>query len=566
MSFLPIFVLSVFVLFAVRSSRDSQKRLVHRELELSRKMYELAILKEVGERIGYSLDVEKIIDIITGSLRKLFPYSTSSFMLIAEDNKVIFKCDVEESINSEFVNDVKNRMLAALSALTEVDFSKSPIEEVVTGTILDEDNKLPVSSFFNIPLVIKERVVGLINITSIKGGLYKEEEMTILYRITKQASDAVSKLQIVLETEKGKVVSMVSSMADGVIMTDKDTHLVVINPAAKEMLNIQKEEVTIFDVIDSLTGKFDLRTRIEESIKKEKLLIHDELYIADKVLQVLVSPVKDREEKTLGSVVIFHDITNEKQLERLRQDFTAMMVHELRAPLTAMNGTSDTILRHLSELSAEKLTGSVRLLHESSSQMIKLVNDLLDVAKIEAGKFEVIEESANLREVVTEAARVFDSLVSAKGLSLETKVAADVPAVLYFDRLRVSQVLNNLLSNALKFTNVGGITIEVKVSDSEVVVSVIDTGEGVSPEEIPTLFSKFKQLSKSERGMGTGLGLVISKGIVESHGGRIGVESRAGKGSVFYFTLPINESTSPTKVSTAVSKNNGRFNRAGKAL
>ena len=176
LSFLPISVLSVFVLFSIRRSRESQRRLVHREQELSRKMYELAILKEVGERIGYSLDVEKIIDIITGSLRKLFPYSTSSSMLISEDNKVIFKCDLEESVSSEFVNGVKGKMLAALSALTGNDFtsSKAKIEEVVTGTIIDEENESPNTSFFNIPLVINEKVVGIINITSTKGGLYKE--------------------------------------------------------------------------------------------------------------------------------------------------------------------------------------------------------------------------------------------------------------------------------------------------------------------------------------------------------------------------------------------------------
>jgi len=566
LSFLPISVLSVFVLFSIRRSRESQRRLVHREQELSRKMYELAILKEVGERIGYSLDVEKIIDIITGSLRKLFPYSTSSSMLISEDNKVIFKCDLEESVSSEFVNGVKGKMLAALSALTGNDFtsSKAKIEEVVTGTIIDEENESPNTSFFNIPLVINEKVVGIINITSTKGGLYKEEEMTILYRITKQASDAVSKLQLVLETEKGKVISMVSSMADGVIMTDKDTHLAVINPAAKSMLNIQKDVVTIFDVIDSLTGKFDLRTRIEESIKLEKLLIHDELFIADKVLQVLVSPVKDRESKTLGSVVIFHNITNEKQLERLRQDFTAMMVHELRAPLTAMKGTSDTILLHLSQLTSDRLESSVKLLYDSSSQMLKLVNDLLDVAKIEVGKFEVIEEPSDLRGVIDEAVETFKSLADAKSLTITGQVDESVPQFLYFDRLRISQVLNNLLSNALKFTSVGGITLEAKATESEVIVCISDTGEGIQKEDIPSLFNKFKQLQSKERGVGTGLGLVISKGIIESHGGKIWVEAASGKGSSFYFSLPVGPSS--VQVKTSAPDSNARFTRKGKTL
>ena len=563
-SWLPILVLSVFVLFAIRHARLTQRSLIRRDIELNRKMYELAILKEVGERIGYSLDVAKITDIITGSLRQLFTYSTSASMLLIEEKRIVFKCDVEQSVGRGFVSDVRGRMLAALSALTETNFARWKIEEIVAGAIVDDDNKMPVASFFNIPLVINKKVVGLINISSTEAGLYKEEEMTILYRITQQASDAVSKLQIVLETEKGKVVSLIASMADGVMMTDEDTRIAVINPAAKEMLGLAKENVSIFDVIGCLAGKLDLRAKIEESTRLQKLLIHEDLYIDDKALQVLISPVKDGEGRTLGSVVLFHDITNEKRLERLRQDFTAMMVHELRAPLTALRGTSDTIIHHLAELNGKKLEASVKLLYDSSSQMLSLVNDLLDVAKIEAGKFEVIREAADIHGVVEEAADTFRSVVLEKGLTLQAEVNESVPRQLYFDRLRIFQVLNNLLSNALKFTTVGGVRIGVTVENDEVVVSVSDTGEGMAPEDLPSLFSKFKQLASSRRTLGTGLGLVISKGIVESHGGRIWAQSAVGQGSTFYFSLPIVAPVLQSKV--AAEKATSRFTREGKSL
>src|SRR3989338_3357799 len=176
-SWLPILVLSVFVLFAIRHARLTQRSLIRRDIELNRKMYELAILKEVGERIGYSLDVAKITDIITGSLRQLFTYSTSASMLLIEEKRIVFKCDVEQSVGRGFVSDVRGRMLAALSALTETNFARWKIEEIVAGAIVDDDNKMPVASFFNIPLVINKEVAGLINISSTEAGLYKEEEM-----------------------------------------------------------------------------------------------------------------------------------------------------------------------------------------------------------------------------------------------------------------------------------------------------------------------------------------------------------------------------------------------------
>lgn len=563
LTLLPILVLSVFVLFAIRRARQSQRSLIRHEVELKRRMYELAVMKEVEERIGYSLDVPKIVSIITGSLRKLLPYSTVTSLLINETGKATFKCEIEESVGADFVAAVKEQMLSELARLTKVEAGRWRVEETVTGAVLSPDGPLKPLSAFNLPLDIGGKTVGLINVASAQSGVYGAEETNLLTRITQQASQALAKLQGVLATEKGKVVSLIASMAEGVIMTDRDTKLVVINPAAKAMLRITQDEVTIFDVVGSLTGKFDLRTRLEESIKSRKPLTQDELYLADKVLQVLVSPVKDGEDKILGSVVLFHDVTNEKRLERLRQDFTAMMVHELRAPLTAMKGTADTILRHPKELAGEKLGVSVRLIYDSSTQMLKLVGDLLDVAKIEAGKFEIIEETADLRPLLQEVLESFRPLAQSKGLTLEAVIDDDLPSTVDFDKMRISQVLNNLLANAFKFTVAGGIKLMAQVQGSEVVVSVRDSGEGIPHQDLPDLFNKFKQLETSRGGAGTGLGLVISKGIVESHGGRIWVGSELGQGSTFYFSLPLRSST-PVVSRGATSP--GRFTRGGRSL
>ena len=164
------------------------------EQKMRRGMYELAILKELGDRTGYSLNIQNIIDIITGSLKQFIDYSVTSYIFV-EPEKIIFKAHLEKSVSREFIDSIKKRMVSSLSAILNKDFSKTRIEEILSGAILTEYMNEPVRSFFNIPLVIGGRAVGILTIADTKTGLYKEDEMTILYKITKQASSAITSLQ-----------------------------------------------------------------------------------------------------------------------------------------------------------------------------------------------------------------------------------------------------------------------------------------------------------------------------------------------------------------------------------
>jgi signal transduction histidine kinase len=234
------------------------------------------------------------------------------------------------------------------------------LEESISGTITDESNKGQIDSFFNVPVVINGQAVGLLTIASTKDGLYKEDEMSILFTIMNQASTAVSKLEMILNQEKGKLNSMVESMADGVFMVDTRNRLLVINPTARNMLSITKPSPTIFDVLDSLSSKIDLRTKIEESLRTDKLIVQDKLPLADKVLRVLISPVKDAANQALGAVVLFHDITQEEAIEKMREDFTSMMVHELRSPLTGIRSIANLLERRQNQKRTEKISGIYR--------------------------------------------------------------------------------------------------------------------------------------------------------------------------------------------------------------
>lgn len=542
--FLLILITLLYALYEIKRSQvrldEDKKELERKEKEISRKIYETTILKELGERIGYELNVEKIIDIITGSLSKLIPFSTVSYILVSKDQqRLIFKCHLEESVSREFIEDIKSKMLTSLSALLGKRQENKDLEEILSGTIIDDTVKKNVSSFFHIPVTIDEETMGILTVASGLSGLYKEEEMTILYQIVSQASVAVAKLERVLEAEKGKLNAMIQSMADGVLMLDEDNRIVALNPAGKFLLGLNSlEKVTIFDIINALEGKMDFKTKLEESKENDKVVVQEELLINDRFSQVLISPVKDKHQKPLGSVVIFHDITNQKELERIRDDFTAMMVHELRAPLTVVRGTSDTLIAHPELMKNKESLDLLASMKNSSTSMLTLVNDLLDVAKIEAGKFQIMKTKQNIAVVANDRANFFTPLASERGLTIKVITDKNI-ADSNFDRERVAQVLNNLISNAIKFTAPGGeITVSASLKEKEIIISVQDTGEGIPKEKQADLFSKFKQLVPGKK-EGTGLGLVIAKGIIEAHGGRIWVDSETGKGSTFAFSLPL---------------------------
>lgn len=574
----------VLILFWVEYRRI-RGRLFLRELQMKRRMYELSILRELGERIGYSLNIQKIVDIIGSSLGDLLPYSIVGYMLPDEEGRIVFRINLAESVSKNFLTEVRSRMLKAFSVLFGKVYADTDIDESISGVVTDPSGKKEVRSFFNIPIVINDKPAGILTVAATKSGLYRtSEEVEILYTIMNQASEAISKLQTVLDIEKGKLNSMVASMADGVLMVNTKNRLLVINPKTKEILSLKEPDPTIFDVLDSLADKFDLRTKIEESLKNDELVVEKDVRLGRWFLQILITPVKDKKGEPLGAVVLFQDITREKELEKMREDFTSMMVHELRSPLTGIRSISTLLDKDTIKNDKGKYKEFVQLISTNANSMLDLVNDLLDVAKLESGKFEVFTKPTEIKHVIKLRLESFAALGNESKVSIEQKITPEVPDILTCDENKVSQVLNNLLSNAIKFTHAGGkIVISAFVckafqdlaeaaetrnlgwygvkhgmicSTDSLVIAISNSGVGVPQAEMPKLFNKFQQLSTAivSGKKGTGLGLVIVKGIIEAHGGQVGVFSEEGKGATFFLTIPVKPAAAPGIVMSAKNK------------
>lgn len=551
----------VGLLFALVNLIKRHNTIEKKKKEIERKVFEANLLAEIGERISYQLNIGKILETIVESLDQLIPFSAIGYILVTKSEETELKVYLKESVPRAFIDTIAKYLLTSLNDSSPgSNITKEQLVENLSGAMLDENSKVTPASLWVTPLTIDSTAVGALCVVSTKPGLYKGPEMEVLTKILNQAHRAVARLESIIATEQTKLNAMVISMADGVLMVDQDLNLLVINPATITLLGLPADKkITVVEVIQSLATKMDLRTLIDQSLREDKLVTYENLVVGGKISQVLISPAKDKDQKLLGTVIIFHDITPEKQLEKIREEFTAMMVHELRAPLTVVRGTTDMLTHNPAMAGTDEGQKLLATMEKSSSSMLSLVNDLLDVAKLESGKFQILKTKNNLLDIVSDRVTFFDQIAKPKNISL-TSAAIDGTITADFDRERVAQVLNNLLSNAIKFTPSGGhVEVSVKVINSMadvpwrypdppkisfklpcVLVAVSDSGAGIPPDKIPELFSKFKQFHPlNVDDSGTGLGLVIAKGIVESHQGTLFLESRPNEGSVFYFTLPL---------------------------
>jgi signal transduction histidine kinase len=550
---LGLLVLAFLLVIRLRKTR---KVLTQREEEQKQRAYYLLILKEIQDKIGYSLDIEEIVEVIIKSLKHLFPYTSASAVVI-KDNKSVFKINLLEGVNRAYVDSVKKTMFDSLSIL--LGQLPEATDEQILGNRLDYTNPHFPLSFFNIPLLVNNRVVGLINISSIKPNLYSESEMTLLYEIAGQASNAVSRLEEVLETEKGKLVSLIGSLADGVIMIDDKKDVLLVNTAARNFLGVTRELPNFSDLISAVKDKYDLGTKIEECLNHSKAIEDRDVSLAEKDFQIFINPVlgpnHTGNRKPIGISILLHDITLEKDLASVKEDFTNMVVHEIRAPLTAIKTSSELLLEKGDQLTEEEKLEMITIVKQQSKVLLNEVGSVLDASKIEAGRFTLNKSQGDLNKTIVLAIDALLPVAKKKQIGVEMKLADNIP-LFNFDQIRITQVINNLFSNSLKFTRPGGkITIHSSVKPGFIVTSVTDTGMGVPKEEQSHLFSKFYQLKKTDEKVaikGTGIGLYIVKGIVDAHGGNAWVESPAspdlggeeGKGTTIFFSLPITKTVS----------------------
>ena len=361
-----------------------------------------------------------------------------------------------------------------------------------------------------------------------------------------------------LTAEEKKMTAIVNSIAEGLILVDSSSRVLHINPAAERLLNISADSIDqdITEVIqnDELIHIFEedqrqiLQYEPTDQIpsKKEGINLMSEVtltrYDEKLVLRIIASPFLDENGRILGTVYLFDDITREKEIDQMKSDFISLVSHELRTPLTSIIGFVSFILDGKAGAINDRQRNSLARVQRQSKRLAALINDLLDISRIESGRIQMDQEPIPLLEIVTQRIEEIRPQADEKSIRLALTAPESVPKVLG-DEARMGQVFTNLIGNAIKFTPENGeVNVKVEADGNLLHVEVIDTGPGIPPEERQKIFDKFYQLSdiSTRQQGGSGLGLSISKSIVEAHGGKLWIDDgNQGKGSNFQFVLPL---------------------------
>ncbi len=399
---------------------------------------------------------------------------------------------------------------------------------------------------------------------------------------TAELAQAVTEVQDTL----AYLTAIIENIADGLLVTDTSGRIIRFNPALLSLFSRHESDLVGQDCRSQLGEA--MATLVIRSLHHPGEVFTDEVYLANHRIGKAVatsilkgthrnpdqqnSPdqsVHSQPEQQLvstpnllGTVILVRDITNEKQVDQMKTEFISTVSHELRTPLTSVLGFAKLIQKRLIDVifpairsqeegsepvperklkrAVDQVSENLAIILSEGERLTALINDVLDVAKMEAGKIEWHMQSVQISELVDRAAASTETLFEHKGLPFIRDIPEHLPEVIG-DRDRLIQVLINLFSNSIKFTHEGSVTCRVRSENQQLLVSVIDTGQGIALEDQSLIFEKFKQSGDTltNRPSGTGLGLPICKQIIEHHGGMIWVESELGKGSCFSFTLPI---------------------------
>ena len=342
-----------------------------------------------------------------------------------------------------------------------------------------------------------------------------------------------------LLVEQKKTEAILFSIGDGIVMADTEGVIQLANRKAKEVLGSDEVEGKRFE--DILASGTELRRAVLEAVAKpdEKAVLEVDLSSEEHRLFVrvsaerLVSPSKGT---VLGTVTALHDVTFEKELDKMKEEFLHSITHDLRNPLGSIVGFLEFLRKGVVGVLNPQQKGMVESMLKSANRLMTLVNNILDVAKMETHELEMNMKEASLAGLASHSLDILGSLAQRRGIALELDASEEFTAVC--DPDQIERVITNLLGNAIKFApDDGRIVVHVVDTGPEHRLCVEDNGPGIPATHLDKIFAKFEQVPGQKRG-GTGLGLTICKKFVEAHKGRIWVESELGKGARFYFTIP----------------------------
>ncbi len=431
--------------------------------------------------------------------------------------------------------------------LSDIEIIESKMYRTLSITIIFAFLATLIASFF-VSIMISKPLYEMSGIAkrlasgdfSRKAIVRSNDETGDLAKALNNMADEINAKVKSISSEKAKLEAILSSMFEGIMLTNEKGEILLMNPSIRKLFLIDSSpegkrplEVIRNNVIQEIVDRV-LHNNKEVITQEVSISIPEEKKIMINGVPIVKDGIVE------GAVFVFHDITELKRLEEVRKDFVANVSHELRTPISSIKGYAETLLDGKAD-NEDTVKEFLNIIYQDSDRLANLIDDLLDLSKIESGKMKMEFEPLDISPIINRSVNVLEKSSKDKSLSIKLNVPNDLPKVLG-DQKRLLQVFLNLLDNAIKYTTEGGL-INVVVSGKEKVaqVDISDTGIGIPGKDLPRIFERFYRVDKArsrELG-GTGLGLSIVKHIVQAHNGQVWVQSELGKGSTFSFTLPM---------------------------
>ncbi len=501
---------------------------------LQRRMDEIETLAQLGRSITASLNLDYVLASVVDAAVDLTGAEEGSLLLMDEGSGELYM-RASRNFQEEFVRTFR-----------------LPIHDTLAGSVvrtgqpvlLDEQTpqKIKTSylvhSLIYVPLQSRGQIVGVLGVDNRHNRTaFTDQHVKLVSTVADYAVIAIENAHLYSNatSDRNKLETILTNIHDGVIVLDTDQRMMLVNQTARTAFKLGDNNLT-GKLFSDVIQKTDL-VELVKSPGSEHYPNQCEIELDDgRVLSAQLTPVAD-----VGIAITFHDITYHKKLDRLKSDFVSTISHDLRSPLTAILGYIELLDRAgpVNDLQRDFINRVQASVHSITS----LVNDLLNLGRIESG-FDTRKEIISLSEIITSSLTAAEERIQIGGLQLSTNMPDDLPS-LFGNPIQIRQMVDNLLDNAIRYTPDGGkVKVGAQVDGTQLIMQISDTGSGIPALDMPYIFDKFYRASNSTAEIpGSGLGLSIVKSIIETHQGRIWVDSTLDKGTNVTVVLPIAEGT-----------------------